>query len=412
MATANNKNYVLLERITVGASGASSVTFNNIPQTGYTDLKVVGSHRSDASGSIYSTTYIRFNGDTNNANYSSKMLDGAGSGTPTSFANYLYWVGQGATSTTNTFASSEMYIPNYTSSNKKSVSFESVIENNATGAYIDLGAGLWQGTSAITSITIYNNGSNYLQYSTFSLYALSAVGTTPTIAPYASGGDIIQTDGTYWYHAFINSGFFTPNKGMSCDYLVVAGGGGGGASDGGGGGGAGGLRSTVTTTGGGGSLESALSLAANTSYTVTIGAGGAGGAVGYGNRGASGSNSVFASITSVGGGGGGAGSVGANYSSHNGGNGGSGVAISALATITGTGVSNYYAGGGGGGAGDGSGGTGGTGSAGGGNGGGFYGNSGTAATANTGSGGGAAAYGGGDSGGAGGSGIVIVRYAI
>jgi hypothetical protein len=40
----------------------------------------------------------------------------------------------------------------------------------------------------------------------------------------------------------------------------------------GGGGGAGGLRSTVTATGGGGSLESALVLDANTSYTVTVGA--------------------------------------------------------------------------------------------------------------------------------------------
>jgi hypothetical protein len=33
-------NYVLLEKITVGAAGASSVTFSGIPQTGYTDLVV------------------------------------------------------------------------------------------------------------------------------------------------------------------------------------------------------------------------------------------------------------------------------------------------------------------------------------------------------------------------------------
>jgi hypothetical protein len=29
-------NYVLLEKITVGAAGAASVTFSGIPQTGYT----------------------------------------------------------------------------------------------------------------------------------------------------------------------------------------------------------------------------------------------------------------------------------------------------------------------------------------------------------------------------------------
>jgi 2-dehydro-3-deoxyphosphooctonate aldolase (KDO 8-P synthase) len=32
--------YTLLETITVGAAGAASVTFNSIPQTGYTDLVV------------------------------------------------------------------------------------------------------------------------------------------------------------------------------------------------------------------------------------------------------------------------------------------------------------------------------------------------------------------------------------
>ena len=67
---------------------------------------------------------------------------------------------------------------------------------------------------------------------------------------------------------------------LQVDYLVVAGGGSGGRSNntsGGsaGGGGAGGLRSTVDATGRGGSLESALTLSLNTSYTVTVGAGGA-----------------------------------------------------------------------------------------------------------------------------------------
>jgi hypothetical protein len=41
-------NYVLLEKITVGAAGASSVTFSGIPQTGYTDLVVKCSIRSSA----------------------------------------------------------------------------------------------------------------------------------------------------------------------------------------------------------------------------------------------------------------------------------------------------------------------------------------------------------------------------
>jgi hypothetical protein len=115
----------------------------------------------------------------------------------------------------------------------------------------------------------------FLQYSTFYLYGVAALGTTPAIVPYATGGDTIMTDGTYWYHTFVSSGTFTPAKALTADYLVVAGGGGGGQ---------GGQRCrwrrwtscTVGATGGGGSLESALSLGTS-AYTVTIGAGGAGG---------------------------------------------------------------------------------------------------------------------------------------
>ena len=106
------------------------------------------------------------------------------------------------------------------------------------------------------------------------------------------------------------------NSPPTVDYLVVAGGGGGSN----GGGGAGGLRSTVTATGGGGALETALTLTAATSYTVTVGAGGAGG-VTTSTAGSNGSNSVFSTITSVGGGGGGTQTSG---SAQNGGNGGSG----------------------------------------------------------------------------------------
>lgn len=96
----------------------------------------------------------------------------------------------------------------------------------------------------------------------------------------------------------------TPAASLSVDYLVIAGGGSGGSGDNvaqGGGGGAGGLRSTVTATGGGGTLETALSCALSTNFTVTVGAGGAASSGGA-NNGNTGSNSVFSTITSNGGG--------------------------------------------------------------------------------------------------------------
>jgi hypothetical protein len=450
-------NMVLLEKITVGAAGASSIIFSSIPQTGYTDLKVVASTRGDRNASN-AEFFVKFNGATTNFTY--RLLQGnATAAASNNGSTGLAGVSDAATNTANTFANSEIYIPNYTSANYKSYSIDSVEENNTTSSpalYTYLIAGLWSNTAAITSIELYPEGStNWTQYSTFYLYGVAKLGTTPAISPYATGGDTIMTDGTYWYHTFVSSGTFTPQKALSCDYLVVAGGGGGGAAVSGtptGGGGAGGLRSTVTATGGGGSLESKLSLALGTGYTVTVGAGGAVAAAGN-QLGNSGSNSVFSTITSTGGGGGGketinalsggsggggsyanaagagtanqgfaggAGSTGANQgsggggganavgqagSSSNGGNGGAGVATS----ITGSSVT--YAGGGGGATYNG--GTAGSGGSGGGGAGGTFVN-GTNGTANTGGGGGGAGGSNGVQyyGGQGGSGIVIVRYAI
>jgi hypothetical protein len=452
------ENYVLLETIELSQS-AASVIFDNIPQTGYTDLKVVVSART-SDGNTGTIANLRFNSNT--SSYSSRFLNGRGdsssSGTGSTSAGDIGRLpGVNSPVTDNVFSNTEIYVPNYTSSNFKSYSADSVTEANQTIAYATLTAGLWSNTAAITSITIASSAGSLVQYSTFSLFALAATGTTPVTAPFASGGNIVANDGTYWYHAFLSSGTFTPLKALSCDYLVVAGGGGGGndtfssESRGAGGGGAGGLRSTVTATGGGGALESALSLLSNTSYTVTIGAGGIG-ADGTTERASAGSNSVFATITSVGGGGGGshlgpsnyvggdggsgggsannsasggaaspsgqgfaggggsfssvytggggggAGAVGVTGTTSAAGAGGAGVLISSLATPTNTGASGYYAGGGGGrgNATNGSGGAGGGGAGGSGNG-----------VANTGGGGGAARF---ATPGIGGSGIVIVRY--
>ena len=441
-------NYVLLAKNVVGAAGASSVTFSNIPQTGYTDLVVKAKIRTNHSGTS-DLAPMAFNGGPTGTSYSNRTVYGdytaAYSGSSSSGNSLVNVPVNGGGSTANTFSNTEWYIPNYTSSEYKSISVDTVGEGNSTSAnynYTQLTAGLWANTSAITSIYLSPYfGSLFSQYSTFYLYGVAKLGTTPAIAPYATGGDVVTTDGTYWYHTFNSSGTFTPRKALTCDYLVVAGGGGSGNTSTFGGGGAGGLRSTVTATGGGGSLESALSLASGTGYTVTIGAGGTNVPATNGN------DSVFSTITSTGGGkggvggagqnagnggsgggaayqnstrgtgtanqgynggtggttapnygsggGGGAGGVGTNGTSGapGGGNGGVGVAVA----ITGTSV--YYAGGGGGNA------DAGTLSSGGLGGGGKGGNpgGGTGGTANTGGGAGA---------GNGGSGIVIVRYAV
>ena len=434
-------NYTLIEKITVGAAGASSITFSGIPQTGYTDLVVRVSARTTRSAAVADNLLVQFNGSATGFTYKRLGGDGSGASSQSYSSGYLTLSTPTALTTANTFGNAEIYIPNYTSANYKSVSIDGVGENNAVAATMDLNALLWSNTAAITSIALVltDTGTNFVQYSTFYLYGVAKLGTTPAIVPYATGGNTIMTDGTYWYHTFISSGTFTPAKALSVDYLVVAGGGGGSGRAGGasGGSGAGGYR-----------LASGFNVIPSTNYTVTIGAGGAGS-----YQGVNGSNSVFSTITStgggvgaysssdpattggsggggntvdsfsgaagtsgqgnsggtgkypVGGGGGGAGAAGQSPTGNVGGTGGIGIQTSISGTAT------YYAGGGGGAAFPAGGGTaGGAGGAGGGGNGGLGTTSGTAGTANT----------GGGAGGSdlepstvnGGSGIVIVRYLV
>lgn len=431
--------YTLLETITVGAAGASSITFNSIPQTGYSDLVMKASVRC-SDNVDYGTMTINGSG----SNFSSKKVYGDGSSALAASRTDNYVIGffdpSGATA--STFSNIEAYFPNYTSSNFKSFQFDGVTENNATSAVANMAAYLWSNTAAISSLSFTPASGKFAQYSTFSLYGVSALGVTPTKAPKATGGSIIQTDGTYWYHAFLSSGTFTPATALSCDVLVVAGGGGGGTNHGGGAG-AGGYRTTTSlsvsaattvTVGAGGSRGPGTQGSSSVFDTITSAGGGYGannvstgvepggtGGSGGGSRGASGGAAGNTPSTSPSqgnnggngngtgtGGGGGAGAVGANtVSSTVSGAGGAGLnTLSSWLSTTGLGVSGYVAGGGGGGNPT----TGGAGGAGGGGAGGSgAGATGTDGVANTGGGGG----GGGSSsgvGGNGGSGLVIVRY--
>ena len=316
----------LIGKQTVGSGGSTSVTFSSIPQT-YTDLKLVASTRSTATGSNYAPIRISFNGTAYTSSFSAKGL--YGNGTNALSENWtqsdFYWA-VGASATASTFSNDELYIPNYTSSNNKSMSVDMATENNATNALAYMLAGLWSNSAAITSITLTTASGSFDQYSSFYLYGISNSQNQATAVPYASGGDVITTDGVYWYHQFLYSGTFTPKKDLVCDYLVVAGGGAGGGQpanfNGGGGGGAGGYRTSI-----GGSP---LSLIANYGYTATVGAGGAGVSASVGSNGV---NSIFATITSTGGGGGD--TEGAGTSPGTGGSGGGASGTGASGTATG-----------------------------------------------------------------------------
>ena len=279
----------LIAKQTIGSAGVTSITFSNIPQT-YTDLKIVSSARGSTSNVLQSVN-LTFN-SSRTTNMTRLYVYGSTIASDTSVGNGQGEAGfiPGATATASIFSNNEIYIPNYRSTASKSYSDDSVVENNSSSDFlIFMTSGLNTSvTTAITSITLDSNAGDFVEFSTIYLYGISSSSTQNTSVPYAYGGDIIKTDGTYWYHTFLYSGTFTPLKALTCDYLVVAGGGGGGVYYSGGGGGGGLLYATNSN------------LTSNTNYTVTIGAGGA--AAGVSGTGSSGSNSVFGSSTALGGG--------------------------------------------------------------------------------------------------------------
>jgi hypothetical protein len=170
--------YYLIESATVGSGGSSSVAFTSIPQT-YTDLKVVTSLRSTTGGAVTYSLFMKMNNLTSSI-YSQKALEGNGA-TTTSFSQsgvdtaVRSSVVNGAGATASTFSNSEIYIPNYTGSTKKSASIDSVSETNATTVYLNLIAYLIDSTDAITDLTFTTEpagGVAFAEHSTFYLYGI------------------------------------------------------------------------------------------------------------------------------------------------------------------------------------------------------------------------------------------------
>lgn len=300
----------LIGSVTVSAGSQAAIEFTSIPQT-YTDLLVKLSIRQTKPDG-YSEITVKFNGSS--TNFTMRALNAAATAVD-SYNSTTAYVGSALGTTANggtsVFSNNEIYLPNYTSSNYKSYSAESVAERNfASFNNSSLITGLWSNTAAITSLLFESPGYYIEQYSTAYLYGIEI--PAQQITPKATGGDITFND-THVIHTFRQSGTFTPLQSLTADYLVVAGGGGGGGQVGGGGG-AGGYRHLTSQ-----------SLTAQ-AYTVTVGAGGAGSTASGGaatSTGLSGSNSVFGSTTSSGGGGGA--SYNAYFNGLNGGSGGGGA---------------------------------------------------------------------------------------
>lgn len=171
--------YIAIATVTVGSGGAADIQFTSIPGT-YTDLKIVISGRTNRGGAFEDSMKIQLGStgsvDTGN-NYTSRILqqyNNTVSSAAETNVGYItcYSVFTAVSATTSTFGNAEIYIPNYTSSNAKSVSIDGVSETNGTQGSNDMAAGLWTGTGIINIIKVFPYFGSFVQYTTATLYGI------------------------------------------------------------------------------------------------------------------------------------------------------------------------------------------------------------------------------------------------
>lgn len=161
----------LLETIEVGAGGAGNMIFSNIPADGV-DLLLKFNIRTNRTG--ISFDYQNFYFNSNGATQTVRRLYGNGSSAYSNVTSYLNPISSDSEDTANTFASGEIYIPNYTGSQQKTASADMVTENNAATAYQAIYAMLWPNTAVVNDVGIWGGGGTFVQYSTASLYMITA----------------------------------------------------------------------------------------------------------------------------------------------------------------------------------------------------------------------------------------------
>jgi hypothetical protein len=153
--------YTPLATVTLGSS-ASSVTFSNIPAT-YRDLILVFDGVVSAGGG--EVVFINFNGDTTSGNYSSVFANGngstAGSSTDPRRLGLLY-------------ASRSSFIANimdYSATDKHKTYLS---RDGASSNVVEMIAGRWANTAAITSLRVLTDANGLASGSTLSLYGVIA----------------------------------------------------------------------------------------------------------------------------------------------------------------------------------------------------------------------------------------------
>jgi hypothetical protein len=176
---ADSGSFESISSTTVGAGGATTITFSSIPQT-YTHLQIRAYStcgRTDGDDNYI----LRFNGDTG-SNYANHKVFGSGAAVSAAsselqdrinldYAISSTWVG------TNNYSPMILDILNYTNTNMtKTVRYITGFDSNdGNRDRLTLASGGWYSTSAISSITLTADASQtLLQYTIVALYGIKS----------------------------------------------------------------------------------------------------------------------------------------------------------------------------------------------------------------------------------------------
>lgn len=154
---------------TVGAGGASSISFSSIPGT-YKHLQVRWIGRNTSTNN----TIIKINFDSADTSYWHLLYGDGSSATATAASEASPRIGNQplSSATASAFGAGVLDILDYANTNKyKTLRSLAGYDTNG-GGYALLYSGLYQKTSAISTITIACGQDNFAQYSHFALYGI------------------------------------------------------------------------------------------------------------------------------------------------------------------------------------------------------------------------------------------------
>ena len=164
--------FYLIEAKTLG-SNVTSVTFSNIPQI-YTSLKILTRAKSTTNST---GTIILYGSGTQGSSYTEIRINtgGSGAGSFDTGNSNLSFTNINGSNTLGYFGSTEIYIPNYTTtSNNKTFIANGTPGSNSSSTSVMLSAGQKANTAAISTVYLEAYESVFASGSKFWLYGIKS----------------------------------------------------------------------------------------------------------------------------------------------------------------------------------------------------------------------------------------------